>query len=624
LTLSDFASRFETARPKRFKGRDGFEGRCPSCALAGRDETGNHLLVTEGEDRWIHVRCIVGCSEDEILRALGLEQNDRRTEIVRHDRDPNVHYVYTDERGAYVLEKVRYVKEGGEKAFFQQVRQKRGKPLLMVPKKKGNGTRYPTPEEAGIGDESKPLYRLPELLRAIADGRTIYVCEGEKAVDLMWSKGLAATCQPNGAGNGKWRAHHTQTLKRACRVVVVADRDKEGEKYAPQVYAALRAARVRAEIVRSKTTNEKDDAYDHLIAGFGEHDFVPAPDLVPARGIKLRAQSAAFEMVQAKYLVEPYLPSGKCVLLDADGGTGKTTMALAWAAALSRGLHPITFQPLPEGPVKTIYLHKGEDTDDELYTVYLANGGVPGMILFGGDDLMFDEPGVCNLLDTILDTDARLIVVDALFYFIQGVVRESNDALQVLSVMKRLNDVAAETKATFLNIRHTAKGVVGKAASDLGMGSVQFRNSHRGQLVARWHPETKGLVVVTDEKGSLLVPRGEHFAYRRIGQQVEYVRNVPNPFEGPEADAQTRSKLRRAEEFLREALRGAYVPVNQILEDGKALGIGKRTIEEARANIGVKWMRSGPDGCILLYLPPEEAGSPTDPYDPFAEEAYGV
>jgi hypothetical protein len=44
-----------------------------------------------------------------------------------------------------------------------------------------------------------------------------------------------------------------------------------------------------------------------------------------------------------EWLWEPYIPSGAISLVQGDGGTGKTTMTLAIAAALTRG------EALPSG-----------------------------------------------------------------------------------------------------------------------------------------------------------------------------------------------------------------------------------------------------------------------------------
>lgn len=230
-----------------------------------------------------------------------------------------------------------------------------------------------------------------------------------------------------------------------------------------------------------------------------------------------------------EYLIYPYFQKGKCVLLDADGGTNKSSLMLALAAAMSCGVIPMTGETCE--PVRTLYLHKGEDEDLELATVYVANGGDLSMIDFYDGDLVIDDDGAKLIEETITDGGYGLVVVDALFYFLSALMETTNHNLPAMVVMERLNRVAQRTGAVFVDIRHTKKGNPDTKASDMGMGSVQFRNSHRGQLVARWHPDERGVVVVTDEKGSILNPRGPHFCFRRQGNEIQFIDDMPNPFE---------------------------------------------------------------------------------------------
>src|SRR5262249_3313670 len=68
------------------------------------------------------------------------------------------------------------------------------------------------------------LYRLPELLAADPSD-VVWVCEGEKDADRLAALGLAATCNPMGAG--KWRDHYAQAL-RGRKVVVLPENDAPG------------------------------------------------------------------------------------------------------------------------------------------------------------------------------------------------------------------------------------------------------------------------------------------------------------------------------------------------------------------------------------------------------------
>jgi hypothetical protein len=53
-----------------------------------------------------------------------------------------------------------------------------------------------------LGDARKVLYRLPELIAAVAKGETIFIVEGEKDVDTLRKTGAAATCNPFGRASG--------------------------------------------------------------------------------------------------------------------------------------------------------------------------------------------------------------------------------------------------------------------------------------------------------------------------------------------------------------------------------------------------------------------------------------
>ena len=88
------------------------------------------------------------------------------------------------------------------------------------------------------------LYRLPELRRAVADGRIVYVCEGEKDADNVHKLGFAATT--NAGGANKWRDEYTVSL-RGADVVLLPHNDDPGRKHSDVVAGALNdiAKRVR-------------------------------------------------------------------------------------------------------------------------------------------------------------------------------------------------------------------------------------------------------------------------------------------------------------------------------------------------------------------------------------------
>ena len=115
-------------------------------------------------------------------------------------------------------------------------------------------------------------YRLPQLIEAVGAGRTIYVAEGEKDVQALVAAGMAATCNPGGAG--KWRPEYSQHFAGA-EVVVVADADEPGRKHAQDVARQLTAVAGSVSVVEPAAGK---DAADHLAAGLGVADFCAAEE----------------------------------------------------------------------------------------------------------------------------------------------------------------------------------------------------------------------------------------------------------------------------------------------------------------------------------------------------------
>lgn len=585
FTLEDLRSRLQKARPGTVNGCPGVRGCCPH-----HEDKRPSFYAWHGKDGWLHVRC-PSCTEEQLLSALGIQAKDL-CQAPRSSPEPDKSYVYHTLDNKPLFRKTRYLDRDGKKNFRLESRQ---------------GSTWVKGLEP-IGDQRHTLYNLPAVIKAIAKGETIYINEGEKACDLMKEHKLVATCQPFGAdknAGGKWKQQHTQLLNKA-RVVIVADRDEVGEGYARYVASQLVPVAKSVRVVQSRTTVPKDDAWDHLMAGFTDSDWQERSDLLPQRGLPIKQfHPATFQPVHHDFLVDPYFPQGKCVLLDADGGTGKTSLMVAIAASLSKGIPPpltsiTSITPVTSiTPTRTLYLHKGEDQSEELGTVFQANGGDFDGIAFYQGPLSLDEAGIKQIEETVQDGRFDLVVFDAFFYFLFGVVGDTNMALDAIRVMERLTGLAERTGCSIVNIRHTTKGTVGRQASELGMGSVQFRNSHRGQLVARWHPEEPGLVVVTDEKGSLLVPRGPHFCYRRSDLEVQFVHDVPNPF----SQAPASSKLDEAEEFLRGYLASGLMPSRACLEEATKRGIGHRTLQKAKQSLGVDSLKEGREWHWFLQEP---------------------
>lgn len=95
---------------------------------------------------------------------------------------------------------------------------------------------------AGRGDK-RPLYGLHVVQHAVEHGEPVHITEGEKKAHLLRDLGLHATCADGGSGQ-QFTPEHAESLRGAKRVVVWADNDPPGRRYAQQVAQRVREAGV--------------------------------------------------------------------------------------------------------------------------------------------------------------------------------------------------------------------------------------------------------------------------------------------------------------------------------------------------------------------------------------------
>lgn len=205
------------------------DAQCPA-----HDDSTPSLSVTAARDyAGVLLHCHAGCAIEQILDALGMQARDLFDEPQDRKAGYTVTatYDYVDEDGTLLFV--------AERRFPKSFRQRR-------------------PDgHAGwvwnLKGARRVLFRLPAVVAAVADGTTVYVCEGERDVHAIEQAGAVATCNPMGAG--KWAQEFGDVL-RGADVVVVQDRDDAGRQHAAQVVADLtgKAASVRLFTVTSSTS----------------------------------------------------------------------------------------------------------------------------------------------------------------------------------------------------------------------------------------------------------------------------------------------------------------------------------------------------------------------------------
>jgi hypothetical protein len=115
-------------------------------------------------------------------------------------------------------------------------------------------------------------FRLPQLIKAVADERIVWICEGEKDV-------LAVAARPGcAATNSKgWRPEFAQFFTGAD-VCIAADRDRAGRTIAENLVKALMPVARSIEVVQAAWGN---DCSDHFAAGGHTGNFVRVAEPKP-------------------------------------------------------------------------------------------------------------------------------------------------------------------------------------------------------------------------------------------------------------------------------------------------------------------------------------------------------
>ena len=156
---------------------------------------------------------------------------------------------------------------------------------------------------------------------------------------------------------------------------------------------------------------------------------------------------------QSPYLIFPVIRENQASIFYADGGSGKSTMALCLAASLATGQSFIQgLNPTNTEPIKTMYLDWEADEDDVGDMIdEVARGKcieIPeGLILYKHMSGAFIDR-VDGLVDTIVENNVKLIIVDSLVGSAGSDVNDAEAARQYFQAVRSL-------KVASIGITHT-------------------------------------------------------------------------------------------------------------------------------------------------------------------------
>jgi putative DNA primase/helicase len=598
--------------PDRLKsaGDGGFLVSCP-CPDHGKGQGDRHqsLSINAGDAGGVVLYCHAGCRTEDVVAAFGLTMADLQASPAgpetsvrtKQPRKIAATYTYEDEGGRLLYQVIRYAPKD-----FKQRRPDGDCGWVWK-----------------LGDTRRVLYRLPEVIAAVAAGTPVMICEGEKDVEALRAGGAVATCNPHGAG--KWKPEYSGFL-RGADVTIIQDKDEPGRKHAAVVVASLAPMVASLRVVEAAVGK---DAADHLAAGKTLDEFVhvdgsevgvpaasddasaaPRKAATASRRLKLVAM-VEVASVPVEWLWEARLPRGKLAVVAGDPGLGKSYLTLKMAAIISNG------GDWPDGSratVANVLMVSAEDDAGDTIRPRLDRLGADASRITLIEGVLMDgaEPAepfslkmhVDLLREAIVEKDAALVIIDPLNAFLGGV--DSHKAAEVRGVLSPLAYVAGTTHAAVLAVHHLNKGTSANALYRAS-GSLDFVAAARIVHGVAADPEVEGRRVFVPVKCNIAaMPEGLGF---RIGDDGVTFDDLPVTLDAAAAfttrsvDHEERSEREMAKDFLRDVLADGPVAVTAVNKAAKGNGFSERTVRRASGDLHVVKTPSGYQGAWRWSLP---------------------
>ena len=326
------------------------------------------------------------------------------------------------------------------------------------------------------------------------------------------------------------------------------------------------------------------------------------------------------EVEQIEWLLYPFIPYGKVTIIQGDPGEGKTTMVLQIIAKLTRGepIFPVTDTTMKikekrsdevnsgndgldgednmqeqssMSPVNVIYQTAEDGLGDTIKPRLLAAGADCTKVMVIDDSEQPLTMADVRLEEAIVQTKARMVVLDPIQGFLGSEV-DMHRANEIRPLMKRIAVLAEKYHCAIILIGHMNKNSNGKS-SYRGLGSIDFQAAARSVLIVGRIKDEPEVRVVCHTKSSL-APEGKAIAFRLdknngfewIG---EYDISADELLNG-EGKGQ---KTRKAKEFLLEILADGGMAQKKIEEEAEKLGIKKKTLRNAKMELGIDSVKRG-------------------------------
>jgi hypothetical protein len=516
---------------------------------------------------------------------------------VRAERTVVASYDYTDENGKLLFQVIRE----DPKRFWQR-------------RPNGSGWIH------CLDGVQRVLYRLPELLEAVASDQAVFIVEGEKGVEALINLGVPATCSPHGAG--KWRDEYSQHLAGA-RVIILPDNDEPGRKHAEQVSQALSGVAASIKMLPLPGLAEGADVFDWIKAGGStEKLWKLVDDLVhdtdQPKGPWLATRNAAeIKIEPVDWIWQDRIARGKHTALAGEPGLGKSQAAADIIARITKGAPwPNNEGRAPRGRVLMLCAEDG--AADTIVPRLIAAGADLSLVEII-DAVRYDAASHTFNLQTDLALleqkiaqlgDVLLVDIDPISsYFGKGIDTHKN--VDVRGVLEPVSEMSNRLGVGILSITHFTKGSDGKSspkALNRFMGSIAFVAAPRIAFALVEDPDNTARRLFLHVKNNLAAPPpGLAFSIRQnivaagiTASHVEWEEGTV-AMTADEAVSAFRSRkdapsLEEAKQWLAGIVGTDGMSPTNIQNEANGAGLSWATVRRAKEALGLKSVRTGFDG----------------------------
>jgi AAA domain len=309
-------------------------------------------------------------------------------------------------------------------------------------------------------------------------------------------------------------------------------------------------------------------------------------DLIPLTEIQSRP---------IEWLWQDRLAAGTLAMLSGDPGSGKTWLALAIAAALTRGRLPLSGEA--QQPCTVLYASTENGGPEVVRPRFQKLEGDSSrlVLLRGVLDGAAAQPTALSLRDTpaledaLHRTQARLLIVDPLHsYFWSAHDRHrGNESGRALDGLARL---AGKYSCCILLVRHLSKRSNGRAIHR-GLGSIELSGAVRTELLTGCSPDAPAypaLVHVKSNLGRLAPSIGYQIDDAGVFSWTGLSQLTPQELLADRPIGAGLPKRKLVAEWLRQNLQDGKRSQYNIEEAARRDGVCIATLRRAKFDLGVQ------------------------------------